>query len=239
MRILHIACLLLIFIQPAYAHQKPQNFNKDVRSWLLTHPEILLEMAAILDDKRNDAEKEADYNHVQEDFDALFSNSNDGRFGNIDNATINIVEFIDYNCGYCRQQSHLLKQLLTENTHIQLIVKEFPILNSGSRTAAYAALAVQKMYGNTAYKRFHDLLLSNNGLLDENTINSVLEQGEFDVTLVIEEAKSAEINQTIDANFALAEKLNIQGTPAFIFDNGQIMRGFLDSQQLSNIIEQY
>ena len=39
-----------------------------------------------------------------------------------------IVEFIDYNCGYCKRNHNIIMEFLKKNNDVRYIVKELPIL---------------------------------------------------------------------------------------------------------------
>ena len=63
-----------------------------------------------------------------------------------------MIEFFDYNCGYCKRAFHEVAQLVERDKQVKLILKEFPILSKGSEEAAKVALAA-KMQGK--YWEFH------------------------------------------------------------------------------------
>ena len=52
-----------------------------------------------------------------------------------------MVEFLDYQCGYCRKAQPERDRAARADGDIRLIVKEMPILGPGSELAARAAVA--------------------------------------------------------------------------------------------------
>ena len=57
---------------------------------------------------------------------------------------VTIYEFSDYNCGYCKRIFADLQSVLSEQSDVKLVVKEFPILAESSVVAAKAAIAAQR-----------------------------------------------------------------------------------------------
>ena len=96
---------------------------------------------------------------------------------------------------------------------MRLIYKEFPILGPASLTAAKAALAAVRQ---DKYLAFHDRLFAFKGNLDDTAIYAMASDLGFDVARLKADMEKPEIKEIIDRSYKLADKLNIQGTPAFV-----------------------
>lgn len=138
--------------------------------------------------------------------------------------SLTVVEFFDYNCGYCKRAHPLIQQLLSEDKEIRYIYKQFPILSETSYYAARAALAV-KLGQPDKYQAFHDKLYAHQGpLSDEARVKDVARAAGVDWSKVEAKIKDGSIDQNLGTNRALAEAMAISGTPAFIIGD-QILRG--------------
>ncbi|MEQ8665923.1 MAG: DsbA family protein [Rhodospirillales bacterium] len=130
-------------------------------------------------------------------------------------ASVTVVEFFDYRCGYCKQVFPAIKELMAEDGDIRLVYAEFPILGDASTFASRAAVAVWLNWPDR-YERFHDMLMASRGQLDATTVmGTALELG-IDLADLEAATKKPEVDAAIEANYELAQELGISGTPAFI-----------------------
>ena len=79
------------------------------------------------------------------------------RIGNIDSKLI-IIEFVDYNCGYCKKTLSTISKLMKNFDNIQIVFIDYPILSETSEIAARASLAANEQ---NAYFEYHSILLNN------------------------------------------------------------------------------
>ncbi|MGI9524375.1 MAG: DsbA family protein, partial [Hyphomicrobiaceae bacterium] len=93
--------------------------------------------------------------------------------------------------------------------------KEFPILSETSKLAARVALAVWKLAPDK-YVALHNDLMKSNGRVNERRIRKVVESAGLQWDKVLNASKAPDIEAKISDNLALAQKLNINGTPTFI-----------------------
>lgn len=193
-----------------------------VRDYLVKNPEILVEMSNALRAKQESQQAESDKALIKAHAQQLYSNK-DPEMGN-PKGSLTIVEFFDYNCGYCKRAHPLVEQLMAEDKDIRYIYKQFPILSETSYFAARAALAVQ-LGQPDKYQAFHEKLYAHQGpLSDEVQVKKVAEEAGVNWSKVEAKIKDGSIDQNLGTNRALAEALGISGTPAFIIGD-QILRG--------------
>ncbi len=119
-------------------------FGKKVRAYLLDHPEVLEEVAAKLDEK-----KQADAAETHKaSLAAIPANraalERDGRdlVAN-PGGTVTVVQFADYRCGYCKAAAPEIQALIKADPDVRVVFKEFPIFGGVSDTAAKIALTPQ------------------------------------------------------------------------------------------------
>jgi protein-disulfide isomerase len=186
-----------------------------VHDYILENPEIIEEALVELQARARDRERDAQSAAVQANSDALFEDDRDPVIGD---GPITIVEFFDYNCGYCRLAGEWVQDTLDEHgDQVRFVYKEFPILGRQSTEASLAALAVWRTQPDR-YEAFHDAMISASGELPSERIDSLAEDAGVDV----EEMRAAMDDEAIQRHIAdvrgLARTLGVTGTPFFIVD---------------------
>lgn len=125
-----------------------------------------------------------------------------------------------------------MQALLKEDHELRFVYKEFPVLGPASVTAAHAALAAQRQ---GKYEAFHTAMMAAKGQITEDTIYKVAGSVGLDVDQLKQDMAAPEIERELKANLALAEALNIRGTPGFIIGK-KIVPGALDLDALKDMI---
>ena len=106
-----------------------------------------------------------------------------------------VIEFFDYNCGYCKKAFADVAQLIDKDKKVQRDPKEFPILSKGSEEASRVALAA-KMQGK--YWEFHRAMLESQGQANEASALRVAEKLGLDMARLKKDMASAEVKKEID-----------------------------------------
>ncbi len=208
-------------------------FRNEVRAYLLEHPEVLMEAIEILEAKREAAATEADALLISSNYQEIFKNPNSWVGGNPE-GDVTLVEFSDYRCGYCKRAHPELKELLERDPNIRLVVKEFPILGPESIAAARVATAALDIDAN-GYGSLNDALMSFEGPLSEAAVYQIAKSVGFDIVQLKERAASAEVEARIADTYALARRLELEGTPSFILGD-RIIRGYLPIEQMLSAV---
>ena len=141
-----------------------------------------------------------------------------------------LVEFSDYQCGYCKQMYPLLLAAVAEG-RARLLVVELPVLGALSQTAARYALAAQRQ---GKYAEFHDALMRQRRLSEEFLQEAAANVG-LDMTQMQTDLANDALWDELERNYKLARLLNVRGTPALVA-NGQIARGALNEQALRQLL---
>ena len=152
--------------------------------------------------------------------------------GNAD-ADVTIVEFYDYNCGYCKQVPEVFAKLLEEDDDVRIIFKELPILAESSEFAAIAAMASMKQ---NKFLDFHSALMKNKRALTEDLILQIARDSGVDEALLIKDMADPEIESNIMKTKYLVQVLGISGTPGFVIGD-QIIPGYISYDQLRDIVD--
>ncbi|RIA55473.1 DsbA family protein [Dichotomicrobium thermohalophilum] len=216
-----LAVSTLFTIQPRAATTDQFNDEQEkaiqeiVRSYLLKNPELLEEVIAELQKKREAEAAVARQEYLRE----LYSADSKYKRFSMGKGDVVVVEFMDYNCPFCRKAYATLRDLMDE-TDIEVRLIEFPVLGPGSTVASQAALAAEKQ---GKYVEFHDALMSlSQRIENEETIFKVAEEVGLDVDQLKTDMQDPEINALIDENLQLADALGVQGTPAFFVGDTSI-----------------
>ena len=211
-------------------------FRAEVRQYLLDHPEVIMEAMQVLQDRKAQAEQQADIDLLKSNAAAIFKDPASWVGGNPE-GSVTIVEFMDYRCGYCRKAYSEVEDLVKTDGDIRFVVKEFPILGEDSLISSKFAIAVRMLHGDAAYKAAHDALIALRGTPDAATLGRLAQDLGFDAAELQAKMESPEVIAVIQANHDLAGALNITGTPTFVI-KGQMLRGYLPEAEMQKIVEQ-
>lgn len=192
-----------------------------VKEYLLKNPEVLSEALTELGKHEQDKL-----------FTSLLAEGGDPVIGPKD-APITVIEFFDYNCGYCKVANEwVFEQAADKRGDVKVVFKEFPILAETSVEAAKAALAADRQ---GKYREMHIALMKTKDLTPAG-IDKVATSVGLDMAKWKSDMASDGVLIQIDRVMGQAERAGIQGTPGF-FINGEFLNGF-DKGRLDKIIEE-
>ena len=209
-------------------------FRSEVRDYLLEHPEVLMEAISVLEERRERDAVALDSEMIERFRDSIFDDGFSYVGGNPD-GDVTLVEFLDYRCGFCKRAFPTVEELVASDGNIRYIVKEFPILGDQSTLAARYAMATKFVAGDTDYKRVHDTLMQHDGAVSEGFLARTSRELGLDHDAITGSMDSEDVALAIGKNHALAQALNVQGTPGFILGD-IILRGFLELEQMREIV---
>ncbi len=227
------AAIFLPTLASAQQSKDPEveRIEKIIRNYLLNNPELMVEVMRKLEQRQQEAEQRQRLSAIKTHRKALFASANDY----IVNPTgkIPVVEFFDYQCGFCKRfLPNVVRLLRTDNT-VRFVFKEFPILGEVSVVASRAALAA-KMQGK--YLEYHNALMSLRRGLTEDAIFQVAEDVGLDVARLKADMEKPEIEATIAANRDLATAMGIRGTPTVVVGE-QVAPGAVSYDRLTAMIQ--
>jgi protein-disulfide isomerase len=210
-------------------------FQAEVRAYLLENPEVLMEAIAILEQRQTEEQVATDREKVAANADEIFRDADSWVGGNPE-GDVTVVEFMDYRCGFCRRAHPEVNELITADGNIRYIVKEYPILGEESVLASRFALAVRAVEGDDAYKDVHNQLITVRGTMNADTFGRIAEDLGLDMDAITVEMQNPEIDRIIGENYALAQALEISGTPSFVFQTDMV-RGYVPLESMKGIVQ--
>jgi protein-disulfide isomerase len=182
-----------------------------IKDYLLKNPEIMLEVQAALEIKMEKIQAEKTTAALKSHAADIFRPEFSPVVGN-PKGDVTIVEFFDYNCGYCKKALPDIAKLIEQEKGVKVVLKELPMFK-GSDEAAKAALAA-KMQGK--YWEFHSAMLSTSGQANEASALRVAQKIGLDIAKLKKDMASPEVAKELDDTRLLAEKLQVRGTPFFM-----------------------
>lgn len=205
--------VLNVLVQPHASHAESgytrEDIEKIIHDYLMEHPEVILESVSAGQEKQQAGKVSA---ALEEYKDYLYNNIQGLEAGNPD-GDVTIVEFFDYNCGYCKRVNPIINQILEEDKNVRVIFVEFPILGESSYAAARYALAANKQ---GRYAEFHNQLMSASGALTENRIEQIAKGLGLDMAQLKKDMQDTDITNMLQKNHSMAQDFGITGTPAFL-----------------------
>ena len=189
-----------------------------IRDYLIANPEVIRDAIDELQRKQELEEQAAQVAAISDNRDLLFSSPRQVVMGNPD-GDVTLIEFFDYNCGYCRRAVADVQQLMADDPNLKVVLKEFPVLGEGSMEASQVSIAVRILAPDKAGD-FHDALLAQSGQVNAEVALAVAESLGLDRAALEETMASDEVRDTIGEAYALAQSLSLTGTPSYVTASG-------------------
>jgi protein-disulfide isomerase len=183
-----------------------------VKDYLLQNPQILVEVQGALESKMAREEAERTKKLVAENAKELYRHPDAPVAGN-PNGDITVVEFFDYNCGYCKRGFHNILELIEKDKNVRVVFKELPILSKDSEDAARIALAAR---AQGKYWELHRALIESKGRVTEAFALETAGKLGLDVEKLKADKDSEPVKAELARVEALARSMNITGTPHFL-----------------------
>jgi protein-disulfide isomerase len=196
----------------AFSADQKAAIEQIIKDYLMSNPEVLMEVQAALEAKMETIQAERLKLALKESAGDIFRRPNAPIAGN-PNGDVTIVEFFDYNCGYCKRALGDVAKMVEKDPKVKVVFKELPILSKGSEEGAKVALAA-KLQGK--YWDVHRTLLSLRGEVNEQSALKAVEKLGLDMARLKKDMEGADVKAEIETVRNLAQKMGIQGTPHFL-----------------------
>lgn len=193
-----------------------------IRDYLMDNPQIIVEAVEMYSRQEQAAAAERASDAVRANQDWLYNNDAHPTAGPAD-ASVAVVEFFDYNCGYCKRALSDIMTVLGEDDDLRVVFIELPILGDSSTEAAKWALAAEKQ---DMYLEYHVALMEHQGRLNDAQLANIAEKVGLDVAKLRQDKDDDAILEQLQENIDKARELGITGTPAFIIGD-ELARGYV------------
>jgi protein-disulfide isomerase len=205
-----------------------------IHAWLMSHPQLVAEMTDRLQKQQDEAQQMAQGLAMEKLGLAAFFDPKIAFVTGPANAKRTLVEFYDYDCPYCRASIPAVKKFYEahkNDTRFAFIELPIPSLHGHSAVVA-ARVSLAARHQPDKYLALHFALMSQEHAVDEQAVYDVAAKVGLDMDKLKADMQKPEIDATIKASHALAERASIDGTPTFIV-NGEIHPGMVDDEELA------
>lgn len=202
-----------------------------VRNFILDNPEVLMESVNRYRRAEDQKKEEGSIKVLKENMGYL----NNGQHPEIGNpkGDVTVVEFFDYNCGYCKRAMQTVRKLAENDKNVRIIFMDYPILSPASTEAAKWAVAANKQ---GKYWQFHQALLESTAPKDVENMSKIAQSVGLDIEKLKKDAAGKDVEAYLSSVTDFGHKLNVSGTPGFIVGS-QILRGFVEYEGFKTIVE--
>jgi protein-disulfide isomerase len=200
---------------PAFTDAQRQAIEAIVKDYLIKNPEVLQEAIAEGEKRQLETQRLAQAAALKESREALINSPHDVVAGN-PTGDVTLIEFFDYNCGYCRKALGDVQTLIKTDPKLRVVIKDFPVLGPESLEASQIALAVKQQLKGDKLFEFHQKLLESKGRVNGARALEVAKAMGLDVAKIQKDALGPEVKAALTENRGLGDKLGLSGTPAFI-----------------------
>lgn len=214
-------------LSPLSAEQRAQ-IESVVHDYLVSHPEVLIEAAQAMEEKR---QAEAARTVARISSEILNDPRIPSRFGPAEGEVKHtLIEFFDYNCTYCKQARPLIEDFAGKHG-VKVYYVEFPVLSALSAEASLIGMA---LFEDSPEKYFiyQDFLMARMEKLDNRaTIEEAVEKAGGDFEALMEKAKGEALQNSVGSNIDRGRAIGVPGVPFFIVD-GKPLRGGVTSLEV-------
>ena len=158
---------------------------------------------------------------------------------------VDLVEFGDYECPYCREAHPIVKELkqrFANRLHFQF--RNFPLvqIHPHAKHAAEAAVSVRSQLGDEAFWAMHDAIFAHQrdgiGALDDAHLARYAEAVGADGAQVLSDLDTGKFEEAVEVDFEQGVRMGVNGTPTFFIDGERFDGDWRDIEQLTAAIDQ-
>ena len=202
----------------AFSDDQKKEIGEIVKDYLVKHPEVLSDAQNALEAKMEKEQADKLKSFMADNAKDIYRGT-DAAVAGDPKGDITVVEFFDYNCGYCKRGMPEVQKLIQADPHVRVVFKELPILSKGSEETARVALAARRQ---GKYWEFHQAMLATKGQANEaSSLKAAADLG-LDMEKLKADYKSDAVKDELEKSKALAKKMSINGTPHFLVGDKSI-----------------
>lgn len=203
-----------------------------IHDYIIAHPDVLLESVNGYQAKKAADEEKAGQEKIAANMDFLHDKKSP--FAGNKNGKMIVIEFFDYNCGYCKQAMKDVTQLIEQDKDVKVIFKELPIFGDVSDTMAKWSLAAHKQ---GKYFEFHTALMNQSGHTDVGALEGIAKDIDLNLEKMKKDAEDPAFVDILKENHQKAGEFGISGTPAFIIGD-KLIKGYVQLDSMKAMIDE-
>jgi protein-disulfide isomerase len=218
----------------ALSDPQKQEVRQLVRDFLLTNPEVIQEAIVELERRQQEAQKTAQINALQSERNALLHSPRGNLVGN-PSGDVTLVEFFDYNCGYCKRALADLRALMKGDPKLRVVLKDLPVLGPESVEASRVGLAAKQQLSGEKLFDYHTRVMETRGRVNGERALAVAREMGLDMARLQKDLDHAEVRAALQENMTLGDKLGLTGTPAFVVGD-EVISGAVGIEPLRKLV---
>jgi len=215
----------------SFSEGQVKSIEKIVKDYLLNHPELMVEISEAYEKKVEAQRVDASRSRLPIFYKTLASMKSELTGLSVGSGDVTVVEFFDYNCGYCRKTLPDLVKLIESDHNVKVQFLEYPILAPESVEASKVAIAVAKQ---GKYYEFHKAMFATGRASKESALK-VAEQLGLDMNRVKADMASPETEALISKISEAGKQMFVDGTPSFIVGD-KMNPGWTQYDQLKELV---
>lgn len=220
---------------PSFSPAQKTEIEGIIKDYLIKNPDVLRE-ALIEMERRSKADEAAQRaKAVTELAPKIFNSKYQVVLGN-PQGKIQIVEFFDYNCGYCKRAMADMMEIIKNNPDVRMVLKEFPVLGPGSVEAAQVASALHEQFDGAKYLAFHQRLMSTRGQIARAQAMAAAKASGADMDKLEAALNGPAVKEGLQEVMSIADTLSLTGTPSYVVGD-EIVVGAVGLETLQKKID--
>jgi protein-disulfide isomerase len=223
------------FSQQGFSPEQKGAIEAIIKEVLLKNPEIIQEALVELERRQQQAQVDSQKQVLVTERAAIFDAPKSSVAGN-PQGDVTLVEFFDYNCGFCKRSLSDLQELIKLDPMLKVVLKDFPVLGADSVEASRVAIALKNQIKGEKYWAFHVALMATRGRINGAKALEVAKEHGANLDLLRRDMESNETRTAIEETVVLGDKLGLTGTPAFVIAD-EIVFGAVGVAQIKNRID--
>ena len=152
------------------------------------------------------------------------------------NPDASIIEFMDYNCPFCRKAATDLESLALSIPGVRIKFVQNAITSAQSKEAARVVLAAFRIGGSRIAYQLHERLYARRGVNDAKAALNIGAELGLDAAALEKAAEAAEVGDVMNSHMQLATSLGMAATPSFII-HGMIISGYPGPETMRHMVE--
>lgn len=238
MKHLLLSTILAMMAIPAAARAEAFNAEQKkemeamIHEYILNHGDVVIEAVNKYQAKQEEESSKQAEATAADLIKKLKADKDIAQTGNPEGDVV-VVEFFDYNCGWCKKAFEEIQTLLKEDKNVKVVLYDIPILGPTSHLASRWALAAKKQ---GKYWDMHKALITHQGSIDEEVMAKLAKDAGVDVDKLKKDLEDPSIDAELKSHLEVTKSLGIQGTPGFLV-NEKVFRGYVPYDTLVGAIK--
>ena len=134
-----------------------------------------------------------------------------------DDASVTVVEFFDFSCGYCKRLADTMEKLVESNADVKFVFKPLSFVTPTSKYQAQASLAAHKQ---GKFTEFYKKIMAFEGRMTEANVDDIAKEIGLDIDQYKKDVQSSDVSSSLQKVSELAQKIQVNGVPS-LFVNGK------------------